>query len=280
VKSTLFFSFFSVVLSSFLFFPDEAYAQGNLLIMPRRVVFEGAKKSQELTLSNSGADSATYVVSFVQMRMKEDGSFEQITSPDSGQFFSNQYFRIFPRTVKLGPKESQLVKMQYVKSSKMAPGEYRSHLYFRSIPNDRPLGDAPLQDSTSLAVRLVPVFGITIPAIIRVGECSASVAIKDLILEKVNDTLTRIQMSFNRNGNASVYGDIAVFYTSPQGKVTRVAVAKGLAVYTPNSFRKFQCNLDRNSDIDYRIGKLKVVYSASEDLKSAKLAEKELILQW
>ena len=78
---------------------NEVMAQGNLLIMPRRVVFEGSKKSEDLTLVNTGRDTAKYVVSIVQMRMKEDGSFDEITQPDSGQYFADKYLRFFPRTV-------------------------------------------------------------------------------------------------------------------------------------------------------------------------------------
>jgi hypothetical protein len=261
-----------------VFSASETMAQGNLLIMPRRVVFEGAKKSQELTLANAGTDSATYVVSFVQMKMKEDGSFEQITTPDSGQYFSDKYFRIFPRTVNLAPKESQVVKMQLNKASNMAPGEYRSHIYFRSVPKPKPLGETSITDTTAVSVRLVPIFGITIPAIIRVGECSGKVDISDVSIEIVNDSITRIKMKLNRTGNVSFYGDMTVNYTSPNGEVTRVLAIKGIAVYTPNRFRTFQCDLNKNNGIDYHAGKINVLYTAPEDVKSAKLAEAELLL--
>jgi len=78
-----------------------ALAQGNLLITPRRVVFEGNKRTQELNLANTGQDSAKYNVSMIQYRMKEDGSFEEITIPDPGQNFADKYVRFFPRTVSL-----------------------------------------------------------------------------------------------------------------------------------------------------------------------------------
>lgn len=269
---------FGLIALSFLS-GTELLAQGNLLIMPRRVVFEGNKKSQELTLANTGTDTSRYVVSVVQMRMKEDGSFEQITEPDSGQYFADKYFRFFPRTVTLPPNQSQVIKMQLTKSSKMAQGEYRSHIYFRAVRNEAPLGeDLTPKDSTSISVRLSPVFGITIPAIIRVGDCSATVTLKEPAVDMVNDTLPRLRMNFIRSGNISVYGDVVVNYIAPDGKTTKVAFVKGVAVYTPNVLRKFQCNLDKAPGVDYRKGKLSIVYSTPEDVKAAKLAETELIL--
>ena len=260
-------------------FPVTGRSQGNLFIMPRRVVFEGVKKSQELTLANTGKDTAVYVVSFIQIRMTEEGTFDEITIPDSGQYFSDQYFRIFPRTVVLAPKKSQVVKMQLIKKAKMIPGEYRSHLYFRSVPREKPLGEATTQlDPAAVNVHLVPVFGITIPAIIRVGECEGKVDIKDITVGKVNDTVTRVKMKLMRTGNISVYGNMMIDYTSLEGKVTRVAAIKGIAVYTPKSFRTFECDLDRLSGVDYHKGKLNVVYSTPEDIKSSKLAEAEVML--
>jgi hypothetical protein len=269
---------FGLVLLS-MFPVNEIKAQGNLLIMPRRVVFEGSKKSQELTLANTGGDTAKYVVAFVQMRMKQDGSFEQITTPDSGQLFADKYLRFFPRTVTLPPNQTQVVKMQVNKSAKMAPGEYRSHVFFKAIPKEVPLGEeASKKDSNALAVRMVPVFGITIPAIIRVGDCSAKLSMTDIAVEMYNDTVPRLQMNFIRSGNSSVYGDITVMHTSPEGVVTKVAVVNGVAVYTPNVMRKFACNLDKTHGIDYRKGKLKIRFSTPEDIKATIIAEAELLL--
>lgn len=262
-----------------MFFVQDILAQGNILVMPRRVVFEGNKKSQELTVANTGTDSAKYMVSFVQMRMKEDGSFEQIVEPDSGQWFADKYFRFFPRTVTLAPGESQVIKMQVNKPANLENGEYRSHIYFRSIPKNVPLGEqAEQRDSGSVAVRLTPVFGITIPAILRVGACNSAVVINDISIVKA-DTSNQLQFFFRRTGNCSVFGDVLVDYTSPEGKVTRVATVKGVAVYTPNKSRKFQCYLDNAVGVDYSKGKLVVSYVAPDDVKAAKLTVAEYTLR-
>ena len=95
-----------------LFFFSEADCQGNLIIIPRRVVFEGSKRTQELNLANTGTDTAKYLISVIQYRMKEDGTFENITQPDSGQNFADKNFRFFPRSVVLAPNEAQTVKVQ------------------------------------------------------------------------------------------------------------------------------------------------------------------------
>lgn len=262
------------------FCTSGVFAQGNLLITPRRVVFDGTRRVMELNLANTGQDTAKYNVSIIQYRMKEDGSFEEITVPDPGQNFADKNIRFFPRTVTLAPSEAQVVKMQVTNTDRLAPGEYRSHVYFRAVPKQVALGeDEARKDSTAVSVQLIPIFGITIPVIIRVGESTTKVTLSDLKLEMVNDTTERLEMTFNRTGNMSVYGDIKVVHISPAGKETLVGVVNGIAVYTPNPARRFRVDIDRNAGVNFHSGVLKVTFSAQSDTKPEKYAEAELKLQ-
>lgn len=262
------------------FINPDASAQGNLLITPRRLVFEGPKRSFDLNLANTGQDSATYAISLVQIRMKVEGGFETITRPDSGQRFADGHIRFFPRLVTLGPNEAQVVKVQLVKTNELTEGEYRSHFYFRSVPKQKPLGeDDIVEDSTTISVKLTPIFGITIPVIIRAGETTAKVTLSELALQIVNDTVSRLNITFIRTGNISVYGNLIIDYISPQGKTTRVGSANGVAVYTPNTIRKFQLNLNRLPAVDFRKGTLHITYSATSDVKPVLYAERELQLR-
>jgi P pilus assembly chaperone PapD len=272
----------TLIIAAFLLitaiFPGSISAQGNLLITPRRIVLEGAKRSVDLNLANTGQDTATYAISLIHIRMKEDGGFETITDPDPGQQFADRFIRFFPRSVTLGPGESQTVKVQLIKANELAPGEYRSHFYFRAVPKAKPLGEEEKQkDTTTISVKLTPIFGITIPVIVRDGESTAKVTLTDLRLQFINDTIPNLSMVFNRTGNMSVYGDLSIVHISPQGKATRVGIANGIAVYTPNTIRRFQLNLNRG--IDFRSGKLRVTFSAPSDVKPSKYAEAELSLQ-
>ena len=258
---------------------EEVVAQGNLLITPRRVVFEGPKKTQELNLANTGADTAKYNVSIVQYRMTENGSFEEITVPDQGQNFADKNIRFFPRTVTLAPNEAQVVKMQLIKTEGLQPGEYRSHVYFRAVPKETALGTTEtVTDSTAIGVRLIPIFGITIPVIIHIGESTTKVSLSDLMFQVINDTIPRLQFVFNRTGNMSVYGDVLVEHVSPQAKITTVGTVRGIAVYTPNSVRRFQIDLDKKAKVDFKSGSLKLTYSSQSDAKPEKYSEAELKL--
>lgn len=262
-----------------LLFSMSLKAQGDLLIFPKRVVFEDGKKSEIINLTNIGKDTSTFNISFLQMRMKEDGSFEQITQPDTNQFFADPFIRFYPRTVTLAPNESQIVKLQLRKTNTLPPGEYRSHLYFRAERNQKPLGEKPvITDTTSVSVKLFPVFGITIANIIRIGKSNTTVSLSNLSLEKDEEGKPLMDITFKRTGNMSVYGSVLVNYISLSGKITKVGDVMGLAVYTPGTIRRFKIKLIQPEGVDFSEGKLSVIYSTLPDAKGTNLAKADLKL--
>ncbi len=269
----------AATLSLFFSHPPKAAAQGNLIIIPRRVVFEGNKRTQELNLANTGTDTAKYLISVIQYRMKEDGNFEIIERPDSGQLFADQHFRFFPRSVTLAPNEAQTIKVQIINAGQLEAGEYRSHLYFRAVPNDKPLGEKDEgKDGKSISVRIVPVFGISIPVIIRTGSSTMSATISNAAIELIDKAPPKLKLDFTRSGNMSVYGDIKVDHISPQGKITPVGIAKGFAIYTPINNRYFAFDLDKTAPVNFHKGKLHIEYAAQTDSKPVRFAEKEIEL--
>ncbi len=278
-KTPTYFSF--VLFGLLILFSGKALAQGNLLIFPKRVVFDGSKRSQAINLSNIGKDTARYNISYINIRMREDGGFEKITQPDTGQYFADPYIRFFPRRVVLKPNESQVVKLQLTKTSQLKEGEYRSHLYFSAVPVVKPLGEEEIQekDTTGISVRLIPAFGISIANIIRRGKSTTEVSLSNLSFEEFNDTIPIIKMEFHRTGNMSVYGDLVVRHISSDGKKTVVGKINGFAVYTPGNLRKCKIELKKTEEVDYHEGKLVVTYSTQPDAKNKKLAEAELALQ-
>ncbi|MBK5247588.1 MAG: hypothetical protein JJE49_10025, partial [Peptostreptococcaceae bacterium] len=221
------------MLISILGFSFQSLAQGNLLITPIRVVFEGNKQKENLNLANIGKDTAIYSISFVQKNMKEDGNFVLVEKTDSGQMLAEPYLRIFPRRVTLAPRESQVIILQYRRKPDMIAGEYRSRLYFRSEKNYMPLGMGNSdKDTTTLSVQLIPIFGMSIPIIIRTGAVNVSAALSDLKLDTQQNTMQNLKLTIHRTGNISLYGDIIIQYVPTQGKPYQVGIAAGVGVYT------------------------------------------------
>jgi len=270
-----------IVLFSFLFalYPSsKTVAQGNLLIAPKRAVFESRERYKELNLSNTGNDTARYTISFIHYRMKENGSLEELPKSDNSLLFADSFVRFFPRTVILAPGESQVVRLQLTQTSRMFEGEYRTHLYFRSVPKPEPLGETETKqsDTTAITIKLNAVFGIAVPVIIRVGQSTTKVGVANCSFEKADGPY--VKLALLRSGNMSCYGDITIDYVAPSGVVTRVAEQKGIAIYTPIDRREVKLAVRNASDVDYTKGKLHIVYHARDNLSQHSIGQTEIYL--
>jgi P pilus assembly chaperone PapD len=271
--------FLMIILLAGLFTTDSLQAQGSLLLTPKRVVFEGKKNSEIINLANLGKDTAQYVISLVEYRMKEDGGFEEITQKEAGQFSAAPFIRFFPRIVTLAPHEAQVIRLQLdKKGGTLAAGEYRSHLYVRAVPKITALGEADSVQMDGIGVKLVPVFGISIPVIIRVGEMDATASISGLSISD-SENLLSLNMNLNRSGKMSIYGDIVVKHIAENGATTEVGIIKGLAVYAPNEVRYIKLPLNNNGQVNYHAGKLVTQFNCMVDGKDKKLVESELALK-
>ncbi|MDP3916363.1 MAG: molecular chaperone [Bacteroidota bacterium] len=269
IKETRFFSFnavrFAFFITLFLSIDSSALAQGDLLIFPKRIVFEGRNRIEQVILSNTGKEPATYNISFLDYKMTESGEFVAITEPELGQHFATPFLRVYPRSVDLAPGESQTVKVQVINAEKMEEGECRSHLYFRAEKNNNPLGqDNEVKDSNTITVKLEAVFGISIATIVRKGKSNTSASISGLEYTYDADANHFLKFDINREGNMSTYGAITIYFISRDNKKFEVGKAGGLAVYTPGKVRKVKMQVQKPDGTYFRAGKFEVVYTADE----------------
>lgn len=261
-----------------LLMPFIASAQGDLLITPHRVVLEGNKQIEEIVVANIGQDTAFYSISLIEYRMTDDGSLEEITEPTPGLKFASPILRYFPRSIELAPNESQVVRIQVRRRPGLEEGEYRSHLYFRGVPRQEPLGREAETDTTGIGIRLIPIYGISIPVIVRIGNLSASCTIGELALEQKEEGSPVLKLVLNRQGTKSVYGDLTVDYVSPTEERINVGKVRGIAVYTPNTVRRFSMPLTVPEGVNLNNGKLVVRFSDANEAKPLVYDEKELEL--
>ena len=253
----------AVFLLTFFLFSTSGFAQGDLMIMPKRLVFDGSQRSQEINLANTGSDSATYAISIVQYKMTESGNFEEVTEPEEGQRFATDFLRYYPRQVVLGPNEAQTVRLQLTRTGNLEQGEYRSHIYFRAVEKQTALGEEDQNEAEGISINIKTVFGISIPVIIREGTSTTAIELSGLELNRDPENPV-LSMVINRTGNMSVYGELSVEHISPEGLKTEIGKVKGLAVYTPNTKRGFSFKLQNTEVIDLNKGKLNITYKTEE----------------
>jgi hypothetical protein len=111
-----------------------------------------------------------------------------------------------------------------------------------------------------------------------VGESTTKVNISNVSFKLLKDSLPEVRLTFNRKGNMSAYGDLLIDHISNKGKVNRVGNVSGIAIYTPNTLRQFHLFLNKAEGVDYKSGKLHLVFSSQNVARPVKLAEAEISL--
>lgn len=249
--------------------------------MPTRIVFEGRTRSAEVLLTNRGAETETYRITFKNMRMLEDGSYEDITEPRENEQPAADLIRYSPRQIVLEPGTSQTVRLMLRKPAGLAEGEYRSHMYFRAVPRPDAASDIEEVDlkGDQISVKITTIFGITIPVIVRHGELTGAVKFSDLALDLPVDTLDLPNLNFhlNRTGDRSVYGDLTITYIPDKtGKEYVVGRLNGVAVFTPNLTRTMYVNIHMPEGVEIDRSTFRISYTARQSDGGEILAEAEL----
>jgi len=172
------------------------------------------------------------------------------------------------------------MRMQFRRRPDMIDGEYRSHLYFRNEVSREELGaeKADTIEQDGITISLIPIYGVSIPVIIRNGETEVSITSSNLEWEMKNDTTGMLRFTLFREGNISVYGNINVLYDGPGNRSEILKVNNGISLFTPNKHRKFEIEIPVPNDIDISTGKITVRYYSSNDAKPETFSTAELVL--
>ena len=212
---------------SFMMPSTSARAAGDLLIAPTRVVLDG-RRGTEVILNNIGDEEATYRITLELRRMNaqgrlEDVDLEKATDQEKSALDAIRYA---PRRVTLPPNQPQSIRIGLQPNDGLPDGEYRAHMLFRAIPKAAPV-DAAGAPAEGLKIQIIPIYGISIPVIVRKGNVTATAALANVRIGKDNEGPT-LEFDMNRSGKRSLFGEIHV--TKP-GVSEPLYVSKGIAIY-------------------------------------------------
>ena len=200
-------------------------ATGDLLVAPTRLELENMRGS-EVVLNNIGAETATYRISLELRRMTPDGQLVEVSNPTPAEQAALDMIAYAPRRVTLAPNQPQSIRVGVRPPADLPEGEYRVHMLFRAIPDAKPaVGTDSAIEGVSIA--LTPIYGITIPVIVRNGKLSAEAGILN---PKIVSEEGRQGVSFDlsRTGSRSLYGEVRVL---KPGSDEPAILVRGIAVY-------------------------------------------------
>jgi P pilus assembly chaperone PapD len=246
---------------------------GDLLVAPTRILLDG-RKGTEIVLNNIGDAPATYRISVEFRRMTADGNLEDVTEPTAQEKAAADMIVYAPRRVTLAPHEPQSIRITARPPQGLPDGEYRVHLLFRAIPPSTPVTAAADTSTKGLKLQLIPVYGVTIPVIVRLGNLQATAGIANVALEK-KDGKEAISLDLNRSGARSTFGEVQVLKA---GVKDPIAIQKGVAIYTEVGTRRISIPVDES----YKgavTGPVTVQYIETNRDGNEKLAETQAVLR-
>jgi hypothetical protein len=250
--------------------PTATSAAGDLLVAPTRIVFDGPRGA-EVVLNNIGSETATYRISLELKRMRADGSLEEIAPQDATPAEQAMLDMLVysPRRVTLPPNQPQTIRLGVRPPEGLPDGEYRAHLLFRAVRDPVPAAaaaDAPAPSGVSIS--LTPVYGVTIPIIVRQGVLTASAALSNPRLES-SGAEQALRFDLARQGNRSVYGEVIV---ERPGAAEPLLQARGIAIYAERDSRTVTLPLSQEQAQAMR-GPVVIRYIEDRDLGGATIAE-------
>ncbi len=254
-----------------------AQAAGDLLVAPTRVVLDGSRGT-EVVLNNIGAQPATYRISLEIKRMTAVGGLDEIAEDNANpaEKTALDMIAFSPRRVTLPPNQPQVIRVGVRVPEGTPPGEYRAHMLFRAVPDAAAAvaADPAAPASGGVSIALTPIYGITIPVIVRVGDLGADATIGEAW---VGDTPEGPAFNFDlaRSGNRSVYGDIEV--TRP-GVPEPLLVARGIAVYPEVGARRVSLRVPPELAAKLK-GPVRIRYSEDREIGGGTIDEAERVVK-
>jgi len=206
---------------------------GDLLVAPTRLLFDAKLRSAQLTLLNTGSAPATYRLTYIRMEMNEKGELKEI--PSDGPSAAEDMIRYAPQQITLEPGVQQTVRILVRRPADLPEGEYRAHLLIRAVPKDEaPPVEAEPKEPNGVAIKLTPVYGVSIPILVRQGDTPSTPAFSRVQVAHEADGRTLLKFALQRlGGKESVYGNVQITQLATGTKDQKVAEWRGIAVYPP-----------------------------------------------
>jgi hypothetical protein len=217
--------------------PSAQAGVGDLLVAPTRIVLNGSRGT-EVILKNIGDDVATYRISVEFRRMGEDGKLIDVATPNDKEKAAEEMILYAPRKVVLPPDQPQAIRLSARAPQGLPDGEYRVHMLFRAIPAPLPVTEPKKVEGVAFQLR--PIYGVTIPVIVRLGNLEAKAGLSNV--RKVTEGgKPAVALDITRSGTRSTFGEIRILKA---GVAKPIGMAAGIAVYTEIGQRSVTVPID------------------------------------
>jgi len=260
---------YTFILILFYFWSFSSYA--SLLISPTRIVFDQRDRAHTVTVINTGKVTTAYRIALVDNLQQTSGKYQRLKPEQQieGHFSATRMLRYTPKQVRLKPGERQKVRLSLRKPPHLLPGEYRSHLEFKELPNPIPLDSSSNQPK----IQVFMLTGFTIPVLVRHGNVMVTAVISDVkFVKNKNSWYTAVQLQ--RQGNYSTFGKLNIYWKpNKNSNYQQVNYLNNVTLYREVPERIIQVSLKTQKP---RQGWYKIEYVGDKNFSYQVFDEKEV----
>jgi hypothetical protein len=146
------------------------------------------------------------------------------------------------------------------------------HLLFRAVPPPHP--QVASQKVEGVAFQITPIYGVTIPVIVRLGNLEAKAGLAN-VRKVMEDGKPAISLDISRSGGRSTYGEVRVVKA---GVKDPIALVRGVAIYTELGGRSLTIPIDP-AHVAEATGQVTVQYVEPTDTGPVTIAETSAVLR-
>lgn len=262
LKKVKIFMVFLVMVVTFTIAP---FQDANAIrVSLKRVVFEGPKRSEILTIINNSAEEQTYRLGWRKYKMDEYKSLRAVPEGEdaSDVLWADKMIRYAPRRITVPAGASQQIRLLLRRPGDMQEAEYRSHLWI--VTESKPEKfDITNEDDSGQSIKLAVQPAISLPIFVRHGSLDSNANITDASMSAKPNGLN-VKFTLNREGNSSIYGDLD-FVCKDSGLDKVLKQVRGISVYPEITKRYLDFNIEFSPETATQCNSLEVVYRADPD---------------
>jgi hypothetical protein len=206
--------------------------------------------------------------------MTPEGRLVDVIAPSAAEQAAQAMILYAPRRITLPPNQPQAIRLSARAPQGLADGEYRVHLLFRAIPPPRAVAPTDGKKVEGVAFQLTPIYGVTIPVIVRLGNLAAKAGLAN-IRKVTDDGKPAIALDISRAGDRSTFGEVRILKA---GVADPIALVRGVAVYTELGQRSVTVPINP-AHLANAHGEVTVQYIEPTDTGPVTIAETTAILR-
>ncbi|WP_181358848.1 fimbrial biogenesis chaperone [Pseudothauera lacus] len=210
-----------------------------MLVSPIRLLLTQPGETANFILRNPSNGPRTYRLEWIEQEQGRHGVGSRIQEGAAAPHpQASPHLRVTPRQITVEPNSNQTVRVSFRPDGELPPGEYRSHLLFRVVPEvSEPISRQEISggEGSGVTLQLDMQLSISVPVVVRHqldGTPAVRIAEITPLPASANEANARLMVLLRHTGNASSFGRVTVdLQKAENAPVERIGQLDNISIF-------------------------------------------------